>query len=306
MRGVQQLGQLADRARLAARRPPRARGRSPRARGGRGARAARAARPDRRGSLRGATRRPAPRRRRRTPRAARCSPSSRARGARRSRRSRSASRPAPAARAPRRGSGSRCTSRARRAPHRLASWSSRPVLRAHPLVLHARAQARELHAVAGSFPCRSDRIRAPAAPGTAPRQRRRGGQPRAARHVAADLERRAGSGVPGLASSATAPRTKARQPSAGARGARAGSCRARRGRRRTPRRRLAARPGSRADGADRDPLRDRERQREAIVVVGVLADQVDAPGGEGGDAPIGHARSPRAALPPPPRAARRR
>jgi hypothetical protein len=44
-----------------------------------------------------------------------------------------------------------------------------------------------------------------------------------------------------------------------------------------------------------DALGDRERQREALVVVGVLADQVDAPRGEGPDALMRHGRSPRAA-----------
>ena len=39
--------------------------------------------------------------------------------------------------------------------------------------------------------------------------------------------------------------------------------------------------GSAAHG---DPVGDRERQREAVVVVGVLADQVDPPGRERGDA----------------------
>ena len=38
-----------------------------------------------------------------------------------------------------------------------------------------------------------------------------------------------------------------------------------------------------AVGAHRHAVRDRERQREPLVVVGVLADQVDPPGGERGD-----------------------
>ena len=57
---------------------------------------------------------------------------------------------------------------------------------------------------------------------------------------------------------------------------------------------------------DDDALGDRERQRQAAVVVGVLADQVDAPRGERAGALRRHGRSPRAARRPTPRAACRR
>ncbi len=56
-------------------------------------------------------------------------------------------------------------------------------------------------------------------------------------------------------------------------------------------------------GADGDAFGDRERQRETFVVVGVLADQVDAPGRERAGALRRHVRSPRAAWRRTPRAA---
>ncbi len=77
---------------------------------------------------------------------------------------------------------------------------------------------------------------------------------------------------------------------------------ARRGRRRA---RLTRRSAL-ARARDDDALRDRERQREAAVVVGVLADQVDAPGRERRGALRRHGRSPRAARRPTPPAACRR
>ena len=114
------------------------------------------------------------------------------------------------------------------------------------------------------------------------------------------------SGQPARASSATMPRTKARQPRTrlGLGGVelvvpsqRAGVDAGCAGARGAGRRRL---------GADGDALGDRERQRESFVVVGVLADQVDAAGGERAAALSRHVRSPRAALRLTPPAACRR
>ena len=100
--------------------------------------------------------------------------------------------------------------------------------------------------------------------------------------VAGDLEP-ARSAWPAARSSATAPRTNARQPSAARRARRARSAsssprsRAPRPRPRRRRRRVAVTV---------TPRVDRERQREAAVVVGVLADQVHAAGPERARAPL--------------------
>ncbi len=157
-------------------------------------------------------------------------------------------------------------------------------LRAHPVVLHARAQPRQSRS--RRVPRRS---RAPRRAGgelverEAQRdlQRRRGGQPGALRHVAGDLElrRRAGEARPGELGDASAhegapaargldrraPRTRR------ARRGRARAASMQRGRRPAPRRagRRTVTPSAIAKGSARP-----------VVVVGVLADQVDAAGRE--------------------------
>ena len=96
-----------------------------------------------------------------------------------------------------------------------------------------------------------------------------------------------GTSTPAPRSSATAPRTNPRHPTAGATASSANASRS---------------PRSSADAViraivcalesprqHRDPGCDRKRQREAAVVVGVLSDQVDAPGRERGTA-ISHRR----------------
>ena len=90
------------------------------------------------------------------------------------------------------------------------------------------------------------------------------------------------SSTPSRASSAAAPRTSARQPSARCPlGAKLEAVASRRGRPRAPRSRCPA-PGS---AATVTPRSIGEGQAQAVVVVGVLADQVDAARGERLDTP---------------------
>ena len=129
-------------------------------------------------------------------------------------------------------------------------------------------------------------------------ERRRGGQPGAARQVAADLKRGAADvdaehlELGGHADHERAPAALALALADGEGEVLVEVARVR-----------ADHEVVAGDGVDANALRDRERQREAAVVVGVLADQVDASGAERGDALRRHGRSPRAAQRRSPRAA---
>ena len=190
-----------------------------------------------------------------------------------------------AARAPPRGCGSRSAGphRARRTGSRAgrAARCARPSTRSRPASTGAPAR-RGGCAARRRPPGAAAAVRA--ARGTGDGQRGRGGQAGAARARAADLQARAerAAGRPRRARRRRRARTRASPRRA--RGRRARSCRARRGRARAPRPLVRVRAVE-CHGADRDALLDRERQREALVVVGVLADHVDAARGEGGAAP---------------------
>ena len=158
------------------------------------------------------------------------------------------------------------------APASDASWSSSPVCaptqsfstREHSRASSTRSAARSSPASAEQREAQRDLQRG---------DRR---QPGAARHVAGDRSVAGRTSCPPPASSATVPRTNARQPSARARSASA---------KRSSSPEVAGPPprSGRRDrlGAHRHAVGDRERQREAAVVVGVLADQVDAAGAAG-------------------------
>ena len=151
---------------------------------------------------------------------------------------------------------------------------------ADPLVLHARAQARELEAVG-----RRDVGARPAGPGTArpPARPTRTAPSRAARSPVIS-SRAADQRQP--AALQLGDRAARKRPPARPTGATASQ------RERVVRVQVGgARPGSGRSSVraarDGDPVADRERQRQALVVVGVLADQVDAPGRERGR-PVSH------------------
>ena len=184
-----------------------------------------------------------------------------------------------------RGSGSRSAARVGLAEQR-RELVEQAGPRAHPVVLDPRAEAGELEAVRG-FGRRTTRSASAARPRARPR---RTGPP--ARDVAGDVEPGSRTGAPAGRSSAAAPRTNAPHSrrrwcprDAIVRGLRdlveivRSTCSGP-----APAPRFAAR---RAPRCDRDARGDRERQREPLVVVGVLADQVDAPGGERGRARSG-------------------
>ena len=180
-----------------------------------------------------------------------------------------------------------------------------PSLRPDPFALHASAQLRErgsvelvrgLAAVPGRERDERERQRH--------LERGRGGEARTGRNVAGDLEPRAderepsacelGDGAPHVAAPPLcASGVCKREFIALAEVARV---------------RSHAIGGARCAGprAHRDARGDRERQREAVVVVGVLADQVDAARSERAAALTGHGRSPRAGRPRTPRAPCRR
>ncbi len=110
-------------------------------------------------------------------------------------------------------------------------------------------------------------------------QRGRGGEARALRHVALDRQPRGRELDAGGGELATVPRTNARQPSArGGSGERERVALAEVARLRLDA--VAVQPL----GGHGDAAVDRERQREPAVVVGVLADQVDAAGAARADA----------------------
>ena len=111
------------------------------------------------------------------------------------------------------------------------------------------------------------------------RPRRTGRRRAAARRRSRGGRRRAGARRG--SSSATVAAHERAPAGRGLRGRRARTRRARRDRARTrTTRSCSGVRRARRLGADGDALGDRERQREPVVVVGVLADQVDASGGE--------------------------
>ena len=175
--------------------------------------------------------------------------------------------------------------RSARAPKSDAIWSSRPVW--------APTQSFSIREHSSASSMRSGGWRGHRAQRQRQRdlQRRRGGQARAARDGAADSSRAPVSGTPARCSSATAPRTKARQPWSGA-GRAARSCRAAEVARRSPHT-----PACQAARPHRHALAHREGQGEPVVVVGVLADQVDPTRREGGD--LGAHVKPSVAVPRP-------
>ena len=142
--------------------------------------------------------------------------------------------------------------------------------RAHPVVLDPRAEPGQLEAVGlprAGYGAQREAER--------DRERGGGGQAGAARQVGRDLEASRAELHAGVRSSAAAPRTKARQPGRGA------------ARRPISKRSSSPRSKARAPARPSSARRrhghaevDGERQAEAVVVVGVLADQVHPPGGE--------------------------
>ena len=164
----------------------------------------------------------------------------------------------------------------RRRDSSAASLVEQAGLRAHPLVLDPRAQL-------------GQRLAGPPA-GLAAEQRERerglerggGGEPAAAREVAGDRQVR---GRERRSPAARSSRDHPAHEGAPARGAVSGVERELVVLAEVERVDLeAARAGV---GGDRDAALDRERHREPVVVVGVLADQVDAAGAEGDD-PLRH------------------
>ena len=157
-----------------------------------------------------------------------------------------------------------------RSPNSDAIWSSSP---------SARRPSRSRSAsTAWRAPCRSGSGRAGQRDQREHQrdlERGRGGEPGAARHVAAISSRAPRSGTP--APAARRPRRARTRASRRRRPGRASANASR-----SPRSVATAsiRGSASASRADRDALADRERQREPLVVVGVLADQVDAAGGE--------------------------
>src|SRR3984957_3746348 len=134
-------------------------------------------------------------------------------------------------------------------------------------------------------------------------QRSRGGQPRAMRDSAADLETRAHEREAGAGELCDGPACERAPPGsvlgiekrelvALAKVSRVGTDTT-----------LAGRAGELGLGAHRDAFGDCERQRQPLVVVGVLPDQVHATGCERAAALSRHWRSPRAAARPTPPAA---
>src|SRR5207302_9135228 len=154
----------------------------------------------------------------------------------------------------------------------LSSW---PGWRADPLRLNASAQARgggSVELVGGLVALlgceRDERER------QRHLERRRGGEARTSRNVARDLQLRADEREPGACELGDGAPHVAAPP------VRAGRVRKREfiALAEVARVRCDAVGAARAAGlhADRDARGDRERQREAVVVVGVLANQVDA------------------------------
>ena len=228
-------------------------------------------------SRRAASRSRAPGRPRGTPRAARCS---------RSRRRGRASRPSRARRA--RGRRGRAARRAARAahvdPHALAALAAQggelveqPGLGAGPVVLDARAEAGERDSVGGRARRRPRRAR-----GRAPRtgRRTRTGPLRAAGRR--EIVRRQRAHLDALASQLRRRAAHQQPPALGGASFRAKF-------EAVALAEIAARGLDRVPcsglGGDRDASLDREREAEAVVVVGVLADQVDPPRGERLDTP---------------------
>ncbi len=226
----------------------------------------------RRRRRRAASRRRAPGRRRGTPRGARCSPSRRRGRARRPSRAWPAGgRRARAARSRAAGRACRCAARARGSEQSTASWSSRPVcapVHSFSMREHRRASStRSGGVLAGDGAERQADRHA---------HGRRRGQARAARQVRVDLQAAAAQ----------------RDPAGRELGGRAAHERApavgRLGGWPSAKRSCSSRSSARASIASpverlgRHPhaALDRERQAEAVVVVGVLADQVDPPRGE--------------------------
>ena len=168
---------------------------------------------------------------------------------------------------------------------------------ADPVVLHARAQPGDLGSLRSHAPRPARRaIRGRAARGTArPRAppRRTGRRRAAARRRS--RRRAPTSGHPARGELGDRPAHE-RPPAARGRGRRPARTRRARPRSRAyARSRSPGEPARRCLGAHGDALGDRERQREPLVVVGVLADQVDAAGRERAAALTRHGRSPRAA-----------
>ena len=159
-----------------------------------------------------------------------------------------------------------------------ASWSSRPVcapVQSFSTREHSRASADPVGRLGSGDRAEREAERHADGGGR--------GQAGAAGEVAVDA--RAGtarSSMPVAPSSAAAPRTNARQPSAPRRSRAPSSKRSR-----SPRSSACASiaPPASGLGGHRDAALDREREAEAVVVVGVLADQVDPSGGERLDAP---------------------
>ncbi len=156
-------------------------------------------------------------------------------------------------------------------------------LGAHPLVLHTRAHARELEPAGfvGVDPGEREQREA-----EGDLERGRGGEPGAARQIAADLERGAAHvdaehlELGGHADHERAPAVLALALGHGEGELLVEIARVR-----------ADHQVVDGDGLDDHSLGDREGEREPAVVVGVLADQVDASGAERADPLCGRRRS---------------